>query len=216
MSKLAIYLPTYKRPNALQKVADNIKETTKSDYTLYFGLEKDDPEGLAAALATGAEAIINRYEPGYSNTIQTLYEYTDEEFFFHANDDFRFLPNWDETPMEMFKTPSIMVVGVKQNEADTQMSAIQLVRRKYIEEQSGVIDMPNRVFYPYHHNYVDTEMTNTARSRGVWAACAEPCIDHQHASFLGIDKDEIYKKNDDTVELDRQTYESRKHLWGNT
>lgn len=211
---LAIWLPTYKRGHKLQQVADNIKETTKSSYTLYFGLEPDDIEGIAAAKAVeGAKVVINPYEMGYSNTVQAMYEVSDEEFAFHANDDFLFLPNWDETPLSMFETPHIMMVGVKQREIDQDCSAICFWRTSYIKDQSGVIDMPNRVFYPYHHNYQDTESTRTAQKRGVWAKCDAPCIEHQHPGFTGAEKDETYKKNDATANIDRETFESRQHLW---
>lgn len=215
MNKLAIWLPTYKRPHKLQQVADNIKEATKNSYTLYFGCEPDDKESIEAAKATGAKVVVNKYEMGYSNTIQSMYEASREPFAFHANDDFLFLPNWDEAPLSMFAAPNIMMVGVKQRADDNDCSAICFWRRKYIEKQSGVIDMPNRVFYPYHHNYQDTESTLTAQKRGVWAKCDTPCIEHQHPGFTGGEKDETYKKNDATVHLDEQTFNSRKHLWEN-
>lgn len=214
MARLAIWLPTYRRPHKLQQVADNIKAATKNSYQLYFGLEPDDGAGIEAAKAVkGAKVIINPHPMGYSNTIQAMYEASSEEFWFHANDDFYFEPNWDEKPIAMFETPSVMVVGVKQTEDDPSCSAICFGRRKYIEEQSGVIDMPNRVFYPYGHNYQDTEFTQTAQSRGVWAKCDAPCINHLHPGFTGEEKDYTYKKNDDLAPADEQTFNSRKHLW---
>lgn len=214
MNTLAIWCPTYKRPHKLQGVADNLKQATKNSYTLYFGLEPEDEAGIEAAnKVEGAVVIINKYYMGYSNTIQTMYEQTSEPIWFHANDDFFFLPNWDEKPMAMFETDKVMVVGVPQNEADTDCSAVCFGRRSYIEKMSGVIDIPNRVFYPYHHNYQDTEFTRTARKRGVWYKSDAPCIDHQHPGFSGGKKDETYKKNDATTGLDEKTFDSRKHLW---
>lgn len=214
MNKLAIWLPTYKRPHKLQQVADNIAATTKNSFTLYFGVEPDDTASFNAAIATNHHVVVNPYEMGYSNTIQAMYEHSAEPFAFHANDDFLFFPGWDEQPLTMFETASVCVVGCKQNAADTDCSAICFIRRSYIEEQSGVIDMPNRVFYPYHHNYQDTEFTRTARHRGVWAKCDAPCIDHQHPGFTGAEKDETYKKNDATAGVDEATFNSRQHLWG--
>lgn len=211
---LAIWLPTYKRPHKLQQVADNIKEATVNSYTLYFGLEPDDEAGIEAARKVeGAVVIINPYEMGYSNTVQAMYEQSSEEFAMHANDDFLFLPNWDAQPIAMFETPHIMMVGVKQREEDTDCSAICFWRTSYIKDQSGVMDIPNRVFYPYHHNYQDTESTRTAQKRGVWAKCDAPCIDHQHPGFTGGQKDETYKKNDATTGIDERTFDSRRHLW---
>lgn len=214
MKKLAIWCPTYKRPHKLQQVADNLKEATKNSYQLYFGLEPEDEAGIEAAYKVkGAKVVINPSERGFANTIQAIYEATQEPLWFHANDDFLFLPNWDEQPVAMFETPSVMVVGAKQRAEDMDCSAICFGRLSYIKEQSGVMDIPNRVFYPYNHNYVDTEFTRTAQKRGVWAKCEAPCIDHQHPGFTGGVKDETYKKNDATSGLDQQTFESRQHLW---
>jgi hypothetical protein len=211
---LAIWLPTYKRPNTLQVVADNIRAVTKNTYTLYFGVEPEDQASIEAAyMVKGAVVVVNKYEMGYSNAIQSMYEESKEPFAFHANDDFEFLDKWDEHPIAMFETPQVMVVGVPQNEADKTYSAICFIRRKYIETQSGVIDMPNRVFYPYKHNYQDTEFTRTAQSRSVWFSSSNPCINHLHPGFTGKEKDEVYLKNDATIEEDKKTFESRQHLW---
>lgn len=215
MNKIGILLPTYKRPHAIPIVAKNIEENTKHDFVLWFGLEADDEAGQRAAQATGHKWLINKYEPSYPNTIQTLYEADDSEFVIHANDDFIFKKDWDAVPVAMFERKDLMVVGLKQTESDYSGSAIHLLRRKYIEEQSAVIDMPNRFLYPYNHNYVDTELTETAQFRGVWAMCDQWVIDHRHPILHGInEKDETYKKNDATAPIDQKTYESRKHLWG--
>jgi hypothetical protein len=215
MAELSIWLPTYKRPHKLAEVAKNIEEATKNSFRLYFGVEPEDEASIEAAHKTGHQVVINQYEGGYSNTIQTMYENSSEPFWFHANDDFLFLPNWDEQPIAMFETPHIMVVGVRQRPDNDNKSAICFGRRSYIEEQSGVIDIPDRVFYTYNHNYIDTEFTQTAQARGVWAGCDAPCIDHQHHGFTRKEKDETYKKNDATASLDEATFESRKHLWQN-
>lgn len=220
MAGLAIFLPTYKRPGSLQRVATNIEEATTTSFTLYFGLERDDHAGIAAAKATGHKVVINRFWDyqgnwhGYSNTIQTMYEVSKEPFLIHANDDFLFHHNWNEVPLAMFDRPDLMVVGLKQTEGDTHGSAISMFRRKYIEDMSGVIDMPNRVFYPYNHNYIDTEFTQTAQFRNVWAQCDPRVITHLHPGFTGAPKDATYLKNEATVHLDQETFEGRRHLWG--
>lgn len=213
MNTLAIWCPTYKRPHSLANVANNLKVATRNPYTLYFGVEPDDHASMEVAKKLDAIVVVNKYEQGYSGTIQSMYEVSKEPFWFHANDDFEFLQGWDEHPIAMFETEQVKVVGVPQNAADRSYSAICFGRRSYIEEQSGVIDMPNRVFYPYNHNYQDTEFTRTAQKRGVWFASSNPCINHLHPGFTGKEKDETYLKNDATMELDKKTFESREHLW---
>jgi hypothetical protein len=211
---LDIWLPTYHRPHKLAAVAKNIEETTKNPFTLYFGVEPDDEASIEAAKATGHKVVINKYEQGYANTIQSIYEASSAPFWLHANDDFEFLPDWDVHPLAMFDTPHIMVVGVREQE-NTTFSAVCIGRRSYIEKMSGVLDMPNRVFYPYGHNYVDTEFTETAKARGVWASCDAPCIQHLHPGIVGGNKDATYRKNDASAATDEQIYLSRQHLWKN-
>lgn len=214
---LGIYIPTYGRPDKLQQVADNLKEATKGDFNLYWCVEKHDPKSIKAAKATGAKVIVNTGKPCYADALQEIYEQTDEEIFFWGNDDFLFLKDWDVEPMRMIKeNKGIGVLGVHDGNPNTRYSTISFIRRKYIEEQSGVVDMPNRVLYPYHHNYVDDELTNTAKKRDVWAYCSAPCIHHQHHSFKWLGEfphDDTYAKNDKNFAEDTNTYYSRVHLW---
>jgi hypothetical protein len=209
-----IWLPTYHRSGKLATVAKNIEKTTKNNFVLYFGVEPDDDASWVAALRTGHQVVYNSYAPGYAGAVQTMYEVSKSPFWIHANDDFEFLPDWDVVPLSMFDAPHIMVVGVREQEHSS-FSAVFMARRSYIEKMSGVIGMPNRVLYPYHHNYVDTEFTETAKARGVWAKCDAPCILHKHPGIIGGDKDETYRKNDATVAQDEETFHSREHLWKN-
>lgn len=220
-AKLAIFLPTYKRPNVLLKVARNIERNTHNPYKLYFGIEVDDAESLKVLQDNELNFYINEYEPSFSNTIQTLYEHTDEPTFMMANDDFYFTYRWDEGPINVLnQNDSIMVLGLHDgNPTNTKYSTISLTKRVYIEKHSGVIDRPGRVLYPYNHNFVDDEFTETAQARKVWEKLEGPCIIHQHPTFTWLDErnelDETYKKNDALSAVDTQTYFSRRPLWQN-
>lgn len=214
---LAIFIPTLHRPEKLQAVADNIKANTRLPYELYWIVESFDPESLEAAIKTGHPVFINLGEPGYSDAIQTAYELTDEPIFFPANDDFKFLPDWDVEPQKMLAADEeIGVLGVSDGNPKTSFGSIYFVRRKYVEEQSAVVDMPNRVLYPYKHNFSDNEITETAKSRGVWAACSAPCIEHQHPSYTWLgefETDPTYEKNNQTLSADAQVFNERVKLW---
>lgn len=220
MVELAVFIPTYKRPKTLQNVADNIKITTHNPYTLYFGCEPDDRESIMAAADTGATVIINKGNEGYSDTVQTLYERTTEPYFFVGNDDFFFLKDWDVEPLRIFEvSPYLMVVGMQDGNPGSSGSTIHMIRREYIKESSGVIDIPNRVFYPYNHNYQDTEFTETAQARRVWGRSTADAIEHHHPDmaylFGEVERDETYLKNAKHVYTDSNTYHDRKHLWQN-
>lgn len=214
-----IFLPTYKRPGVLQEVARNIEDTTHGKFTLYFGVERDDPESYKAALATGHKAIYNEDTMGYANTIQAIYEVSDAPYFFVGNDDFVFLTDWNKAPVEMLEAkPELMVIGCHDGNPGTNYWTIHITRRSYIKEMSGVVDMPERVFYPYNHNYIDTEFSETAISRGVWEKCEAPCVEHHHpglAHLFGATKatDPTYEKNNATGGEDANTFFRRRPLW---
>lgn len=214
MARLGIYCPTFKRPGKLQEVSDNIKANTKNSYVLYWGVEPFDTETIETAKKTGDVVVINSGKQGYSDTIQTIYEQSNEEYWFHANDDFYFPENWDEKHIEYLDAnQEVMVLGAHDGAYSPSYSTISFCRRKYIEEMSGVVDKPNRVFGPYRHNYIDTEFTQTAQKRNVWARITDECIVHKHPAFTGEEKDYTYKKNDELSPEDERTFDSRKHLW---
>lgn len=214
---LGIYLPTYGRPKKLKSVAQNIEQATKSPFKLYWGVEPFDRESILAAKDTGHPVILNEGKATYSDALQTIYEQTSEPIFFFANDDFLFLDDWDEEPLKKMEADKGMgVLGVSDGNPQTGYTAISFIRRSYIEGQSGVIDMPNRVLYPYNHNYVDNELTETAQFRGVWGFCSAPCIEHQHPSFTWLgdfETDETYIRNNLKDAEDNELFHSRRHLW---
>lgn len=132
----------------------------------------------------------------------------------HANDDFEFLPDWEKAPialLEEFK--ALMVIGLHDGNPYTNFWPVSMWRRSYIKDMSGVIDTPNRVFYPYNHNFIDTEFTETAIKRGVWQACPAPCIKHLHPSLVPKPSDATYDKNNATFQQDADTYSKRYHLF---
>ena len=93
------------------------------------------------------------------------------------------------------------------------MQTIALVRREYIKRESGVIDMPNRVFYPYRHNYVDTEFYCTALARGALVECPDSVVVHRHPDWGHAQDDATYQRGQETLSEDRETFSARAHLW---
>lgn len=210
---IGIYVPTLGRPHKLQALVDNIHQATRTPHGIVFVTERDDPESLRAALATGANAIVNRYEPSYSNALQTAYETFNHPYFVGANDDFDFQPGWDVEALSVMRAPGVMVVGIDDGGPSCDYSTISLIDRRYIDEQSGVADMPRRVNYPYKHNYADTEFFHTAVSRGVFKAATRSVIKHRHPDFGGVDLDDTYRKSQASLSEDGATFNSRAHLW---
>ena len=210
--RIGIYCPTLGRPHALKRVADNIRAATTYPHTLIFACEAHDDPSIAEARLWG-RVVVNHDEPSYSNSLQAAYESDDSRWFVGANDDFDFQPGWDTAALAVMNEPGVLVVGIHDGNPACNFSTISLVDRLYIEEQSGVVDMPGRVNYPYRHNYVDTEFYCTAVHRGVFKAAPESRIMHMHPDFGHARYDKTYMKSRSSFGQDAETFESRRHLW---
>lgn len=215
MKRVAIFIPSLNRPRSIERVSLNLRENTPEDqYELYFILEPEDQSVVVAELY--GNVIINQHEPSYAGAIQTAYEQTTEPYFFCGADDLGFAKGWLDQALSHMKN-GIMVVGT--NDLGTwpigekREATHYLINRKYIEKQSGVIDKPNTVLYPYQHNYTDTEFIGTARKRGVYEYCPKSIVEHAHPVWNKALWDETYEKGRRTDPQDKQIYLSRLHLW---
>src|ERR1035437_6526547 len=91
---------------------------------------------------------------------------------------------------------------------------LALISRRYIEEESGCIDVEGVVIYPgYFHNYSETELFETAKSRGRFAYCEESVVEHLHPDAGKAEKDEIYQLGMAHLVEDQDLFFSRRHLW---
>lgn len=210
-SNIAVIIPTFKRPQTLEKLMENIHTNTSTKHTIYFVVEPDDQESIDTVTKLNQKLLLNKYPGSHTGAANTAYEETTEPFFIIANDDFNFTTGWDT---EAFKAmEGFSVVGL--NDGFSQgYTQITLVRRSYIQEQSGVVDDPNTLYHRgYHHNYVDTEFSETAKKRGVFTICPESIVEHLHYSYGKSKMDETYQKTTSRVNQDSALYASRRHLF---
>lgn len=220
---IGIFVPTLSRPRALQRVANNVTATSTYPCTLAFIVEKDDDDSYTEAIRVATDnrekikprirVLVNKFYPSYSNAIQTAYTELDNPYFVCANDDFEFTFGWDVEAMKVMDETGAGVVGIDDGAPTCIYSTIALIRRSYIEEKSGVIDMPGRVLYPYKHNYVDTELYQTALCRGDFHAAPKALIKHIHPDWGHVPMDSTYMKTRASLSEDGHKFNERAHLW---
>lgn len=208
---IGIFVPTLGRPASSQRFVDNVAEATDNPWEVVFVTEEGCEDDREACEATGCRTLVSD-GGSYSNAIQVAYEASDHEFFICANDDFDFQPHWDSEALKQM-VDGIDVVAINDGAPACTFSTIALVRRSYIDEQSGVIDMPRRVQYPYHHNFVDTEFFWTAHGRGVVAIAPSSVVVHRHPDWGYATYDETHRKGQQSLAQDALTFDRRRHLW---
>lgn len=93
-------------------------------------------------------------------------------------------------------------------------STHSLVRRAYIEEHSGVVDAPNRIYCEkYWHEYVDDELCQTAMSRGAYAHAFDAVVEHLHPNVRKAPMDAVYVQGRSRRYDNERLFNERRHLW---
>jgi hypothetical protein len=88
-----------------------------------------------------------------------------------------------------------------------------LVARWYADEH-GTVDGPGRVVTEaYGHQWTDTELVQTAMSRGAWVFAADSHVRHAHPFWTKGPMDATYEKGMASSREDQRLFARRKSLW---
>jgi hypothetical protein len=209
-----IFIPIM-RTERIPKIVANLRETTLSSYRICFIVEKADFEQLRSPEDKSYIILLNKRTPTYSGAINSAFEQTDGDYFFTGADDLEFQKDWLEIALKKMSrfdvvgTNDLMNIHVLRGEKATHY----LVKREYINKNTGTMDKSFPVLYEYNHNYCDWEFIETAKKRGVFTPCLESVVKHNHWTKGRSKRDEVYEKGDLTKNEDLETFNQRRYLW---
>lgn len=211
MPELAILIPTVNRADKLVDVYDDLVTHTTASFRVYFVMEEWDADSISAVEHLPSKSIVGDYG-SCAAAYNAGFDASCEPYVFLSNDDVQYPEGWQEPALHILKSGAAKVVGV--NEGHGRMTCFSMVERAYIEEHSGVYDKPSTLVHPYASQYVDTELADYAKVRGVWAEAPEGGVIHAHWEFGLADRDHPnYRKVRATLAQDWQTYSNRKIEW---
>ena len=86
-----------------------------------------------------------------------------------------------------------------------------LIRRSYVDERGASWDGPGVVAHAgYGHWYVDNEIVQAAKDRGVWGMALGSIVEHHHPIYdPEVPQDDTYRKGQSTADQDRRRYKKR-------
>lgn len=208
--KVAILIPTLNRPHLLTGLIANIREVTPEPHEIYFMTSNKESKKIIREM--GAVCFNDIGDTDLITRTNALYRLTDEPYIYTGSDDIKFHPNWLPQMMKKIKEGYHVVVPQDLlNPNGTQA----LISRKYIEEQSCCVDVPNVVYYPgYKHDFAETEQFETAKARGVFAR-SDAVVEHLHWVNGKNEMDEDYLTGQQNSGEGAHIYASRVHLWCN-
>lgn len=212
MDTVAIFIPTYRRPESILRVVKNIHEATLEPHEIYFIIERKDIVSRDVLRQHKYKYFYN--ERGtYASAINTAFKHTKEPLFFCGADDLKFHKDW--LSYALMVDASVVGTNDLYNPMVTSGTSAThyLVKRKYIERMGGTVDDSFPVLYEYKHNYCDTEFIETAKKRACFKPCLDSIVEHLHWGAGKSKRDETYDKNNATAHIDLQTFVQRKQLW---
>lgn len=221
MIKVAILLPVLRRPQNIYPLVESILNTTNVSFDIVFIVSPGDYAEISELDKLKQPYLImeDNYEGrgDYARKINAGFEEVEAEWYFTGADDIRFHANWFEEAMRTHDQTGACVVGTNDLGSPVvtsgQHATHSLVLRDYVLE-CGTIDEPGKIFHEgYKHNFVDTELVQTAQWRGAWAFSRDSIVAHNHPDWRKGKTDDVYQIGKNTFRTDQQYFETRKRLW---
>lgn len=216
-SDLVILVPMLGRPHRVAPLLDSVQSTTPGARVMFL-LSTNDDQVSSEVSRVGAEWIDIPYHPvgDYARKINTGYRETTEPLIFMAADDLKFHPGWIEAARKHL-TEGVGVVGTNDLGNPRVTSGVHsthsLVTRWYVD-RCGLIDRPRAVLYEgYPHEYIDDELVETAKHRGMFAMALDAHVEHLHPNWGKAPLDPLYRQQQNRMVRGRNLYLTRRRLW---
>lgn len=219
---IAVICPVLARPKNAAPLAASLAASTTRARLLFVVSMADSDAQFDACAATGAEVLSVEWKPGrgdFARKQNAGYAATTEPLVLLAADDLTFHPGWLEAVEAVADEYDVGVVGTNDRANPTVIagrhSTHPVVRRCYIDQLGGSVGEPGVVYHEgYDHQWVDTELVETAKARGCYFHCHDSVVAHHHPLFdRAVPRDSTYEKALRAGLADRRLYESRKELW---
>lgn len=213
MADLGILIPTLRRSEKLAGIVRDLRENTATPFRVYFIAEEwDEPtfDVLEELADEQIVAVIGDYG-SCAKAYNAGFKAATEPHLFLGNDDLDWPEGWEIPALDLVKSGT-PIVGV--NEGHGRLTCFSMVERDYILRESGVYDQPSTLCHPYASQYVDTELADYAKHRGVWGETLEGGVIHRHHEWGEADPNHPnYVKARQTVQQDYELYRRRREAW---
>lgn len=225
--EVAVIVPVAKRDNALpflRSLADSLtaRQQQRRQVRVYVMTDWDDEATLSAwidAAAIYPNCFFDEYHylrtmGSFAEKINRGFEISKAPWLLLVGDDVQFHRGWLDQAMATAAETGAAVVGTNDLGNPAVIAGAHathmLIRREYIEQQGASLDGPGIVCHEgYRHWYVDNEIVEMARVRGVWAPCLTAHIEHLHPLFGKGQVDEVYMIGQQAAEADKALWLAR-------
>ncbi len=228
MPSVAIIIPVLDRPQRVKPLVENLDLSVAHeraegwDARIVFVCSLVDLAELTAVHAAGHLPLVAEWAPGegdYAKKINLAASVCDSDWYLTGADDLRFHPGWLRAAVDQHIRSGALVIGTNDLHNPSVVRGLyathSLVHRDYVK--TGTIDEPGKILHEgYSHNCCDTELVETAKSRGTFAFARDSHVEHLHHIFRGAPDDATYAKGRANHRADKQRLAARRVLWTRT
>jgi hypothetical protein len=228
MSAIMVVVPVLGRAKAIRPLIESLRASSSESWYLLFLCSPGDATVEECESHTRDEKNMQTWivtwtpEVGGDWARKINYAATqtyvgEDGFYLLGATDLRFHPGWDRAALRVAEETGVGVIGTNDLGNATVMrghhSTHPLVRGDYAREW-GTIDEKGKILHEgYLHQWVDTELCETAMARGQWAFAADSRVEHLHPFWHKGEMDDTYKKALSTTHEDHRLYGKRRRLW---
>ena len=210
-----VLIPTYKRPQKVRFLIENIKKTSSKISPLFI-IHPSDTETEQILIEKNQNYIKTFLE--YIGCINLGVKKTSNPFIFCGADDIEFTKDWDLKLLKVMKDKKIMVTGGTDDWTVSQSGvhiSHPMVRRTYLDYGAYWNATSKDLYSPeYKHYQADIELEQLAHFRGVIKVCKNCTIHHHHYVNGKTQIDETYTKSRDKhIKNDTDIYLKRKQYF---
>lgn len=223
MERCDVIVPAMRLGN-VDRLADSFNATNDGTASLVYVVDADADDLAAAAAAKGATVVrvtsTGEGPTSYAEKVNAGVRASLADWVCIVGDDVSFAPGWVEAARPL--TDRFDVVGTNDTDGKVRNPDVAagthadhfFVRRAYVDDEGASLDGPG-ILAPeaYRHWYVDREIIQLAKARGVFTPCLASVVVHHHPGFDGDEEarhaDPAYVIAVDNANADRATFLSR-------
>lgn len=219
MSQIVVLIPVLGRPKQCSAVFESVRENSADEHRVLFLCSPYDIDATVACFETEARVEVVPWKAGpgdWARKINYGLAKTKEPYLLLGATDLKFHPGWDTAALEVAEQ-DYGVVGTNDLGNATVMrghhSTHPLCSRQYANEW-GTCDERNLLVHEgYAHQWVDTELVETAKIRGQWAFARGSVVEHLHPFWHKGEMDATYEKALSTSREDHRYFIQRRRIW---
>jgi len=216
---VALICPLYGRPESTAAFVQACDRGATGPQTVYLVCSDDRHDDIAAAAATPAITILipGPRAPGdWARKINAAYRATTEPILVLLGDDVRPRPGWHNEVANAYQR-GYGVIGTQDLGNRRVLAGLHSTHpavARWYADRHGTVDGPGNVVPEcYDHCFVDDELVETAKARGMWTFCNTAVLEHHHPNWQKGEMDWVYALGRQGFEVDRWTHELRSRLW---